>query len=161
MRINITWSNVVFWRWHRIWTTSEFKSNVTNSNNLILRKVKLLDVKWSDNKMIYRLIFVVSATLSQLRKKKLCCVSVAITQNNVTCKLKNDDCFEMIYFLSFDGDNFETVASSKCDHTSELANYRGSLMTTGHWSSDCGNKTEIYNVESNQWNDAPDYPYSS
>ena len=67
----------------------------------------------------------------------------------------------MIYFLSFDGDNFETVASSKCDHKNGLANYRGSPMTTGHWSSDCGNKTEIYNVESNQWNDAPDYPYSS
>ena len=114
--------------------------------------------------MIYRLIFVVSATLSQLRKKKLCCVSVAITQNNVTCKLKNDDCFEMIYFLSFDGDNFETVAASKCDHygTNGLANYRGSPMTTGSYlNSDCYVKTEIYNFERNQWNDGTDYPYSS
>ena len=69
----------------------------------------------------------------------------------------------MIYFLSFDGDNFETVASSTCDHevTYGLANYRGSPMTTGSYSSDCYVKTEIYNFENNQWNDAPDYPYSS
>jgi hypothetical protein len=70
----------------------------------------------------------------------------------------------MIYFLSFDGDNFETVAASKCEHsdTYGLANYRGSPMTTGSYhNSDCYVKTEIYNFETNQWNDAPDYPYSS
>ena len=60
--------------------------------------------------------------------------------------------------------NFETVAASKCDHdwTYGLASYRGSPMTTGsRTNSDCGTKTEIYNFERNQWNDAPDYPYSS
>ena len=70
----------------------------------------------------------------------------------------------MIYFLRFDGDNFETVASSECDHdlTMGLANYRGSPMTTGSGNyPDCGDKTEIYNFENNQWNNAPDYPYSS
>ena len=70
----------------------------------------------------------------------------------------------MIYFLSFDGDNFETIALSKCDHsyTNGLANYRGSPMTTGSYrNSACYIKTEIYNFASNQWNDAPDYPYSS
>ena len=71
----------------------------------------------------------------------------------------------MIYFLSFDGDTFETVAASKCDHenTSGLANYRGSPMITGTQfnSQYCGIKTEIYNFASNQWNDAPDYPYAS
>ena len=69
----------------------------------------------------------------------------------------------MIYFLSFDGDNFETVASSKCDHDYvALANYRGSPMTTGSaYNSDCDVKTEIYNFENNEWNDAPDYPFSS
>ena len=70
----------------------------------------------------------------------------------------------MIYFLSFDGENFETVASSTCDHilTFGLANYRGSPMTTGSYSNgDCAVKTEIYNFENNQWNDAPDYPFSS
>ena len=104
------------------------------------------------------------ATLLQLRKRKLCCVSITITENNAICKLKNDDCFEMIYFLSFDGDNFETVAASKCDHdyTFGLANYRGSPMTTGSYNYlDCYVKTEIYNFESNQWKDAPDYPFSS
>ena len=68
------------------------------------------------------------------------------------------------FFHSFDGENFETVAASKCDHdwTYGLANYRGSPMTTGsRHNSDCGNKTEIYNFDNNQWNDAPDYPYSS
>jgi len=69
----------------------------------------------------------------------------------------------MIYFLSFDGDNFETVASSKCQHGyTGLANYRGSPMTTGSFSySECGIKTEMYNFEINQWNDAPNYPFSS
>ena len=70
----------------------------------------------------------------------------------------------MIYFLSFDGDNFETVTSSTCDHdyTYGLANYRGSPMTTGsYWNSDCYVKTEIYDFENNRWNDAPDYPFSS
>ena len=71
----------------------------------------------------------------------------------------------MIYFLSFDGDNFETVAPSNCDHeyTYGLANYRGSPMTTGSRNNPaCGRKTEIYNFETNQWNDdAPDYPYNS
>ena len=122
-------------------------------------------VKWSDKKMIYRLNFQLDpATLSQFRKKKLCCVSVLMTENNAICKLKNNNGFEMIYFLSFDGDKFETVASSKCDHgnTYGLANYRGSPMTTGSgYSSDCGTRTEIYNFASNQWNDAPDYPYSA
>ena len=70
----------------------------------------------------------------------------------------------MIYFLSFDGDNFETVASSTCDHdwTLGLANYRGSPMTTGSYlNSGCFVKTEVYNFETNRWNDALDYPYSS
>ena len=115
--------------------------------------------------MIYHLIFIKDpAILSQLRKKKLCCVSVPITENNAICKLKNDDCFAMIYFLSFDGENFEIIAASTCDHdyTYGLANYRGSPMTTGSFKiSNCFVKTEIYNFENNQWNDAPDYPYSS
>ena len=70
----------------------------------------------------------------------------------------------MIYFLSFDGDNFESVALSNCDHdyTLGLANYRGSPLTTGSaLNSGCYVKTEVYNFEINQWNNAPDYPYSS
>ena len=70
----------------------------------------------------------------------------------------------MIYFLSFDGENFEFVAASKCDHawTLGLANYSGSPMTTGSYvNSDCTVKTEIYNSNFNQWNDASDFSYSS
>ena len=71
----------------------------------------------------------------------------------------------MIYFLSFDGDNFETIAASTFYHerTIGLANYRGSPMTTGsYYKTDSSYaQTEIYNFENNQWNDAPDYPYSS
>ena len=70
----------------------------------------------------------------------------------------------MIYLLSFDGEIFETVSSSECDHeyTFGLANYRGSPMTTGSLlNSDCYVKTETYNFETDQWNDAPDYPYGS
>ena len=166
MWIDITWSNVVFWRWRSISTTGEFKSYLTNSNNRPLRKVKLLDVKWSDKKMIYHLIFHMDpATLSQLRKKKLCCVLVLLTKTNAICKLKNDDRVETLYIPSFDGDNFETIASSTCEHDSTygLANYRGSVLTTGsNGNLDCKVKTEVYNFESNQWDDDyPDYPYSS
>ena len=71
----------------------------------------------------------------------------------------------MIYFLSFDGDNFRSpFTASKCDHdwTFGLANYRGSPMTTGsNWNSDCYVSTEIYDFETNQWNGAPAYPFSS
>ena len=83
---------------------------------------------------------------------------------NAICKLNNDDKFKIIYFRSFDGDNFETVASSTCNHewTLGLANYRGSPMTTGsRWTSDCYVKTEVYNFTTNQWKYVGDYPFSS
>ena len=60
-------------------------------NYLILRKVKLLDAKWSD-KMISRLNFDLDpVTPLQLRKKKLCCVSATIAEKNAICKCQNDD----------------------------------------------------------------------
>ena len=124
----------------------------------------MLDVKKSD-KMIYRLtLYMDPVILSQLRKKKLYCVSATITEKDVICKLKTPDLLKMIYLLSFDGENFETVMSSKCDHefTFGLVNYRGSPLTTGsEFNSDCFLKTEVYNFETSRWNDAPDYPYSS
>ena len=70
----------------------------------------------------------------------------------------------MIYFPSFDGDKFDTVVASKCDHdwTLGLANYRGSPMTTGSYCNpDCFFKTEVYNSETKQWIDASDYPFRS
>ena len=70
----------------------------------------------------------------------------------------------IIYSCRFDGENFESIASSKCDHTFTLglANYRGSPFVTGsqQFGSDCYVRTEIYNLGTDQWNDAPDYPYS-
>ena len=39
---------------------------------------------------------------------------------------------------------------------------KGSALTTGSfWNSDCSVRTEIYDFGTNQWNDAPDYPFSS
>ena len=66
-------------------------------------------------------------------------------------------------FFSFDGEDFELAASTECDHknTYGLANYRGTALTTGsHSNSNCFVRTEVYNLETNQWNDAPDYPFS-
>ena len=66
-------------------------------------------------------------------------------------------------FFRFDGKSFETVASSKCDHrkTYGLANYRGSPLTTGSSNpSDCYIRTEVYNFGTQQWHDAPDYPFA-
>lgn len=63
--------------------------------------------------------------------------------------------------LSFDGVHFESVASSKCEHDwAGLANYRGLALTTGSLeSSPCSVRSELYNFDLNQWNDAPNYPF--
>ena len=72
---------------------------------------------------------------------------------------------KIIFFcLRFDGENFETAASSKCEHeeTYGLANYRGLALTAGSFSNpDCYNKAETYNFLTNRWSDAPNYPFSS
>ena len=75
-------------------------------------------------------------------------------------------CYLNLYkIFSYDGENFVSVASTRCDHglTFGLANYRGKALTTGSGNrySDCYVRTEVYNLETNQWNDAPDYPFSS
>ena len=66
--------------------------------------------------------------------------------------------------LSYDGENFDdSVAKSECDHDSTmgLANYRNMALTTGSkWVDDCGTKTEVYDFDSNQWSNAPDYPFA-
>ena len=66
--------------------------------------------------------------------------------------------------FSFDGENFEIAASTKCYHanTYGLANYRGLALSTGSSKgSDCSIRTELYDFESNKWNDAPNYPFES
>ena len=84
---------------------------------------------------------------------------------SVTCKFdKNDHYNDENNFFRFDGESFETTASSKCDHdfTYGLANYRENALTTGsRYNSDCYVRTEVYNFGNNQWNDVPYYPFSS
>ena len=61
---------------------------------------------------------------------------------------------------SFDGENFQKLAPSKCDHdfTYGLANYKGLALTTGsNKNSSCHVHTELYNFKTNQWTDAPDF----
>ena len=101
MWIGITWSNVVFWRWRKLCTTGEFKSNLQNSNNQLFRYLKLLVVIWLNKKMIYRLIFISDpVTLSQLRKKKLCCVSVIRKiQKDAICKLRVKTIIDLKWFI--------------------------------------------------------------
>lgn len=103
------------------------------------------------------------ATLSKHQKKKLYCVSVEIPEEIAICKLDKNDRY-LICFARFDGENFESLTPSKCDHdyTMGLANYRGAPFVTGSYSnSDCFVRTEVYNFKTDQWNDAPNYPYGS
>ena len=67
------------------------------------------------------------------------------------------------FVFSFDGENFENAASSKCDHdyTDGLAVYRGKALTTGSfYNSTCYVQTEIYDFGTNQWSDVADYPFA-
>ena len=59
--------------------------------------------------------------------------------------------------------NFTSAASSNCNHQfGGLANYKGQALTTGSlYNSACYVKSELYNFETNQWTNAPDYPYAT
>ena len=64
--------------------------------------------------------------------------------------------------FSFDGADFTAAGSSKCDHQfAGLANYKGSALTTGSYNAECSNRTEVYNFDTDQWTDAPDFPFES
>ena len=64
------------------------------------------------------------------------------------------------YFSSFDGETFKSEASSKFPHAYAMAlgSYRKSPFVTGASS---GFKTEILNLESGEWEQAGDYPFSN
>ena len=70
--------------------------------------------------------------------------------------------------FSFDGDFYHSVESSKYSHlnTYVLANYENKALTTGcqygtvNAESECV-KTELLNMETLQWSDGPDYPFTS
>ena len=65
--------------------------------------------------------------------------------------------------LSFDGTDFSSAASSKCEHQlAGLANYKGLALTTGsNDDSACYVRSELYDFNTNQWTDAPSYPFAS
>ena len=73
--------------------------------------------------------------------------------------------YEITYFYRFDGESFEEIASSECNHkwTTGLANYRGSALTVGsvYGHSNCRVKTEIYDFGTNKWIVSADYPFNS
>ena len=70
-----------------------------------------------------------------------------------------------MFQFSFDGQNYELVASSKYEHghTYGLANYKNHAFTTGCNGSGktCNLKTELFDMETQSWSDGPDYPYYS
>ena len=70
-----------------------------------------------------------------------------------------------IYFLSFDGENYQPIESSKYRHdkTLGLANYKSKALTTGcgEDDSDCSFKTEIFDMNTMEWSDGPDFPFGS
>ena len=70
-----------------------------------------------------------------------------------------------IYFLSFDGENYHSIESSKNPHhyTYGLANYKGKAMITG-----CGFSnnaysfaTELFDMSSLNWSDGPEFPFGT
>lgn len=131
-------------------------------NNFIWSHWNLLDVDYKNNQ-IYHLTLTEEAVIFLKRqKKKFSCVSVTTILNNAVCKLHTNAYYLINKSLRFDGESFELVNKSKCDHRSTyaLANHRGSPFVTGSDDEryDCLVKTEIYNFGTNQWNDAPDYP---
>ena len=68
-------------------------------------------------------------------------------------------------FLSFDGVNYQSMESSKYSHlwTYGLANYKGKAIITGCGKdyADCSLKTEIFDINTMEWSDGPDFPFGS
>ena len=66
--------------------------------------------------------------------------------------------------FSFDGKFYRSVESSKYSHrqTLGLANYKNRALTTGcNTSNECYVKTELLNMETLQWSDGPDFPFTT
>ena len=67
-----------------------------------------------------------------------------------------------MFNFSFDGNNFGTVADANYHHgwPNGLGNYRGNAFVTGCDNpGGCEKKTEILDLITLTWSDAPDYPY--
>ena len=66
--------------------------------------------------------------------------------------------------LRFDGEFFQTVGSSKFSHqhTYGMGNYKNKALTVGcedRYS--CGDKTELMDMETLEWTNGTDYPFST
>ena len=85
---------------------------------------------------------------------------LATSEFNILCQT-GENSSQRNEKLRFDGNEFATVASTKCDHDfAGLVNYKGLVLTTGSLhSSSCYVQSELYNFDSNQWTDAPNYPF--
>ena len=72
---------------------------------------------------------------------------------------------ENIYFLSFDGENYRSIESSKYSHryTLGLANYKGKTLAVGCNSNnaDCSFATELFDMSSLNWSDGPEFPFGT
>ena len=80
--------------------------------------------------------------------------------SNVSCEFYVF--LKIIQIFSFDGVGFTSAAPTKCYHQwGGLANYKGLAFTTGSdYNSGCYKKSELYNFDTNQWTDAPNYPFA-
>ena len=71
--------------------------------------------------------------------------------------------FFKLWNFSFDGQNFQSMKSSKYDHirTTSLANYKNQVLTVScdesYTSDSCGWSTELFDFETQKWSDGPQY----
>ena len=69
------------------------------------------------------------------------------------------------FFLSFDGENYNSMESSKYSHrkTFGLANYKGKALAVGcnYSIEDCSFATELFDLNVMKWSDGPDFPFGT
>ena len=70
-----------------------------------------------------------------------------------------------IYFVSFDGKNYQSMESSKHSHrfTLGLGNYKEKVITVGcsEPQADCSFATELFAMITLKWSDGPDFSFGS
>ena len=72
--------------------------------------------------------------------------------------------FSLNFFLSFDGESYQSAGSSAYSHqyTLGMANYLGKALTTGcNNNGSCSIKTELMDMNTLTWSAGPDYPFTS
>ena len=126
----------------------------------ISRSWRWRDAAWLKIQSIY-LSISIGEPVTHLKRltKRRCCVLVWITHQLVIGEFIYLH-YSLFNIYSFDGENFQNLTSSKCDHdlTYGLANYKGLALTTGSAeNSTCHVHTELYDLRTNQWTNAPDF----